>query len=133
MKKILIIFSVLLIVAVCTIAIPQSLCGGFYMGTTDTATIFTRNVLVTPLASFHSHVGRYPTTEEGIAALFSAPRAVESTWKGPYVSGDRLPLDPWGREYQYRSPALKSKTGYDVWSLGPDGVPSADDIGNWKN
>ncbi|MBL9200095.1 MAG: type II secretion system protein GspG [Opitutaceae bacterium] len=83
------------------------------------------------LALFFKDVGRYPTTEEGLSALLRAPQGAVQLWKGPYISSDRLPLDPWGREYQYRSPALKSKSGYDVWSLGPDGVLSADDIGNW--
>jgi len=51
--------------------------------------------------------------------------------KAPYMEGGRLPLDPWGRTYQYRCPGWMNPKGYDVWSLGPDGVVSADDIGNW--
>jgi len=41
------------------------------------------------------------------------------------------PLDRWGRAYQYRQPAMRSQSAYDLFSLGPDGVPSADDVGNW--
>jgi general secretion pathway protein G len=40
--------------------------------------------------------------------------------------------DPWGKQYQYKQPAERSKKGYDLYSLGPDGVESEDDIGNWK-
>ena len=40
----------------------------------------------------------------------------------------RVPLDPWKREYIYRSPGLKHTHGFDVFSAGPDGVPdTADD------
>ncbi|HEY9150542.1 MAG TPA: type II secretion system protein GspG, partial [Gammaproteobacteria bacterium] len=42
----------------------------------------------------------------------------------------RLPVDPWGNPYQYLSPGTHSSI--DIYSLGPDGVPSDDDIGNWN-
>jgi general secretion pathway protein G len=47
------------------------------------------------------------------------------------VPGNRLPVDPWKNPYQYRYPGTKNTDGYDVFSFGPDGVESADDIGNW--
>ena len=62
------------------------------------------------------------------------PAGKESRWKGPYL--EEVPLDPWKQPYQYRYPGSKNingARGYDVWSLGPDGTESADDIGNWKN
>ena len=40
-------------------------------------------------------------------------------------------LDPWGNPYQYRYPGTHNPDKYDVWSWGPDGHESADDIGNW--
>jgi general secretion pathway protein G len=45
--------------------------------------------------------------------------------------GNKIPLDPWKHPYQYRYPGTKNTDGYDVFSLGPDGVESGDDIGNW--
>jgi general secretion pathway protein G len=43
-----------------------------------------------------------------------------------------IPLDPWRQPYQYRFPGVKNKTGYDLWSKGPDEQDgTADDIGNW--
>ena len=91
---------------------------------------FVNGSLQTPLMTFKLAVGRYPTTEEGLKALLEAPEAVSDRWKGPYVRN--LPLDPWGNAYQYRQPAAKSKDGYDVWSMGPDGKNGTeDDIGNW--
>ena len=59
-----------------------------------------------------------------------APRSAADRWRGPYLDDAHKLKDPWGRPYQYRYPATKSKQPYDVYSLGPDGVESADDIGN---
>ena len=99
-------------------------------GQTKIAQSMVSDSFATPLMSFKLSVGRYPTTEEGLNALVNAPESLESRWKGPYVRN--IPLDPWGNPYQYRSPAVKSKDGYDVWSNGPDGQPDTDDdIGNW--
>ena len=91
---------------------------------------FVNNSLATPLMSYKLAIGRYPSTEEGLNALLNAPESAGDRWKGPYVRS--LPLDPWGNPYQYRYPAQKSKDGYDVWSMGPDGQnETEDDIGNW--
>ena len=91
---------------------------------------FVNNSLATPLMSYKLAIGKYPSTEEGLNALLNAPESAGDRWKGPYVRS--LPLDPWGNPYQYRYPAQKSKDGYDVWSMGPDGQNEAeDDIGNW--
>ena len=91
---------------------------------------FVNNSLATPLMSYKLAIGKYPSTEEGLNALLNAPESAGDRWKGPYVRS--LPLDPWGNPYQYRYPAQKSKDGYDVWSMGPDGKNGTeDDIGNW--
>lgn len=96
----------------------------------DTARQFVNNSIKAPLMSYRMHMGGYPTTEQGLAALYNAPTGERaSRWKGPYI--EKLPEDPWGNAYQYRFPGQKNPQGYDVWSLGPDGQQSADDIGNW--
>lgn len=95
------------------------------------AEAFVNSSLGTPMMTFKLSIGRYPTTEEGLAALYKAPESVGDRWSGPYIKN--LPLDPWGNSYQYRYPAQKSVEGYDVWSMGPDGKSDTeDDIGNWK-
>ena len=101
----------------------------------DIAKLFVSQSMQAPLAAYRIHVGHDPTTEEGLAALARCPKGLEERWKGPYVrvDEDKLPSDPWGRPYQYRCPGVHNPNGYDLWSLGPDGVPSRDDIGNWKN
>ncbi len=99
-------------------------------GQTKIAQTTVTDSFATPLMSFKLAVGRYPTTEEGLNALLTAPDSLENRWKGPYVRN--IPLDPWGNAYQYKFPAAKSKDGYDLWSNGPDGQSETeDDIGNW--
>lgn len=80
---------------------------------------------------FMLNVGRYPTTEEGLAALWSRPSTVpEGKWKGPYIKKSRL-VDPWGNTIAYYSPARRGGLDYDLISLGPDGAENtADDITN---
>jgi len=51
---------------------------------------------------------RYPTSEEGLAAV------------QPYLK-KALPNDPWGRPYVYRIPG--DRTEYEVISYGRDGKP----------
>ena len=72
------------------------------------------------LDTYRLDVGRYPTTEEGMAALITAPATATGKWNGPYLK-KALPLDPWGHAYQYRSPGAKGD--YEIVSLGKDGQP----------
>ncbi|MBX3674092.1 MAG: type II secretion system major pseudopilin GspG [Burkholderiales bacterium] len=75
------------------------------------------------LEVFKLDVGRYPTTQEGLAALI-APPAGASNWNGPYLKDRKVFVDPWGREFQYRSPGEKG--GFDIISLGADGKEGGD-------
>lgn len=81
---------------------------------------------------FHLEVGRYPTTEEGLAALTSAPGS-DKGWNGPYLKKRAIPLDPWGNDYLYRQPGEHGD--YDLYSFGRDGVEGGDgenaDIVSW--
>ena len=57
------------------------------------------------LGLFRFDVGRYPNTAEGLLALAQNPGI--DNWSGPYLNKLTLPKDPWGREYQYRSPGQR--------------------------
>ena len=72
------------------------------------------------LDTYRLDVGRYPTTEEGLAALMTAPPSAGVKWNGPYLK-KAVPLDPWGNAYQYRAPGARAE--YEVLSLGKDGQP----------
>jgi general secretion pathway protein G len=83
----------------------------------------------TALKLYELDNGAFPTTEEGLDALLSPPPSAIN-WKGPYL--EKKPIDPWGREYKYRSPGIHRSYDYDLYSLGRDGVESEDDITNWE-
>lgn len=85
--------------------------------------------IATGLKLYELDSGIYPSTEEGLGALFSKP-ASASGWNGPYL--ERKPIDPWGREYKYKCPGEHRTSDYDLYSLGRDGVESADDVKNWE-
>jgi general secretion pathway protein G len=72
------------------------------------------------LDTYRLDVGRYPSTEEGMAALMAAPPTAGIKWNGPYLKKG-VPQDPWGQPYQYRSPGSKGE--YEIVSLGRDGQP----------
>ena len=72
------------------------------------------------LKTYHLDVGRYPSTENGLASLIEAPTEVADYWHGPYLD-DELPLDPWRNPYQYRYPA-ENLQGLALYSLGADGA-----------
>jgi general secretion pathway protein G len=63
-------------------------------------------------------VGGYPTSAQGLNALWQAP-GQNDAWNGPYVRQERQLLDPWGRPFIYRSPGQKGP--FDLVSLGADG------------
>lgn len=70
--------------------------------------------------------GNYPSSLTG---LQEKPGSGADAWAGPYL--EKVPMDPWGKPYQYKNPGSHNTTGYDVYSFGKDGTESADDIGNW--
>src|SRR5207248_2738928 len=76
--------------------------------------------LASVLDMYKLDVGSYPTTEQGLQALISPPQGV-TRWSGPYVKGDKVPEDPWGRPFLYRSPSQRPGHEFDLYSLGPTG------------
>lgn len=92
--------------------------------------------LKTVLNEYRLENGAYPSTEQGLAALYEKPTVppVPETWDGPYIE-EPVQHDPWNHPYVYRCPGEHNKQGYDLLSYGADGVeggtgPDAD-IANW--
>jgi len=83
------------------------------------------------LDEYRLDTGHYPTTEQGLNALFVQP-ADEPKWDGPYLKKE-VPLDAWGNPYVYRMPGEHDE--YDLLSYGKDGQPGgtgeAADITSW--
>jgi len=74
---------------------------------------------------------QYPSTDQGLEALEKKPSGSPQprNYKaGGYIK--KLNKDPWGQEYLYLYPGTHSEL--DLFSLGPDGQQSEDDIGNWN-
>ncbi|HRX26475.1 MAG TPA: type II secretion system major pseudopilin GspG [Aminivibrio sp.] len=78
--------------------------------------------------------GFYPTTEQGLEALVSRPGGLpepRNYREDGYMK--KVPSDPWGRPYLYRSPGDHGEA--DLFSLGPDGAEGGEgknrDITNW--
>jgi len=87
----------------------------------------------TNLLTYSFKAGRYPTTEQGLKALVTKPQTepVPRNWT---QLDDRVPLDPWQNELQYRCPGKHNPKDFDLFSSGPDGNPDTeeDNIGNWE-
>jgi general secretion pathway protein G len=83
------------------------------------------------LDQYRIDTGRYPSTQQGLAALVAQP-ANEPRWQGPYLA-KAVPADPWSRPYIYREPGQHGE--YDLYSLGRDGAPGGagtdSDITSW--
>lgn len=79
-------------------------------------------LLTQALGAYSFDLGKkIPTEEEG---------GLEVLVNAGYL--EAVPKDPWGQTYQYVTPAVYSGRGYDLYSTGPDGVESQDDIVAWN-
>lgn len=94
-------------------------------------------MLGSSLDAYRLDNGAYPTTTQGLAALWSEPTTAPHprNWNGPYTRKE-IPTDPWGTAYVYRSPGSESGQGYEIVSLGADGRPGGEgeaaDIKSWE-
>ena len=83
------------------------------------------------LDQYRLDTGHYPSTEQGLLALFVKP-GDEPRWEGPYLK-KQAPPDPWGKPYLYKQPGEHGEL--DLFSYGKDGQPggtdNAADITNW--
>ncbi|WKJ88704.1 type II secretion system major pseudopilin GspG [Methylomonas montana] len=77
--------------------------------------------------------GRYPTSQQGLAALVERP-ADAKRWNGPYLRKDKIPQDPWNQDYHYVFPGQHGK--FDLYSFGADekegGEGEDQDINSWE-
>lgn len=76
------------------------------------------------MEQYHIDVGTFPTSQQGVDALFTAPADLGDTskWAGPY-SKKQIEPDPWSNPYQYES----TGDSFKVWSWGPDGQDGTED------
>jgi len=91
--------------------------------------------LETALQGYSISVGDYPTTEQGLGALWTVPNPNPENWDGPYITKPSF-ADPWGEDYVYLYPGNHEGYDYDLYSVGKDkkegGDPPFDsDITSW--
>lgn len=93
-------------------------------------------MLTAALDAYRLDNGHYPSTEQGLNALWEKPTIDPPTnWRAPYLRKP-VPNDPWGRPYVYYFPGQVNPTGFDLLSYGADGKPGGEgedaDIVSWK-
>jgi general secretion pathway protein G len=101
-----------------------------FTGRTQEAKITTTKTQISSLKSsldlFEHDNGRYPTSDEGLAALVNNPGDLPNWHK----VADSVPNDSFGNPFVYRCPGSNGKD-YDIVSFGPDGHEGGnDDITN---
>jgi general secretion pathway protein G len=127
--EILVVLAIIALLAGLTMTHMDTLFGS---SQAEVAKLMVNQSLKAPLLAYRLQMGDYPSTDEGLQALFAAPANKTDRWRGPYADGKFPVLDPWGEPYQYRYPGTRNKTGYDLWSKGPDRTDGTDDdVGNW--
>jgi general secretion pathway protein G len=125
-----------ILVVLVLIGIVMGIVGGNFLGKGEKAKGDAAKIEINQIGQtldlYKLEIGRYPTTQEGLQALITAPAGV-ANWNGPYWKNGTLPKDPWGNEYKYVSPG--SHGAYDIISYGSDGKEGGDgpnkDITNW--
>ncbi len=82
--------------------------------------------LDTAVKLFKADVGRYPTQDEGLAALIEEPASAEG-WAGPYLDGyAEVPRDPWHNAYHYFR-NVGGSPPCEIVCYGADGKPGGSD------
>ncbi|MCX8069685.1 MAG: type II secretion system major pseudopilin GspG [Thermodesulfovibrionales bacterium] len=80
-------------------------------------------LLSSGVQSYMLDVGKCPS------ALKDLINSSEPKWRGPYLSKKEIPVDPWGRDYQFKCPG--EHINFDLYSLGPNGKLDEKAIKNW--
>jgi general secretion pathway protein G len=125
-----------MLVVITIIALIMALVGPRVLNYLTDAKIKTAKIQITSFENaldlYYLDANRYPSTSDGLRALMERPNGV-GAWSGPYLKGNVVPNDPWGKPYIYRSPGEHG--AYDIISYGADGQeggtgPEAD-ITSW--
>lgn len=89
--------------------------------------------LASALDMYRLDIGRYPSTDEGLAALIEAPGTAK-VWNGPYLRKKKVPADPWNNAYHYAAPGQHGK--FDLFTLGADNSEGGEgedaDVASWE-
>ena len=105
------------------------------MGVQDQSMVDTQriqfDVVGDAMQQFKLNMHRYPSDDEGLAALWDASvledEEDEANWRGPYLE-EPVDTDQWGNELIYQYPGeIRGEAYFDIISSGPDGEEGTDD------
>lgn len=119
-----------MLVVLVIIGLLAGLVGPKLFGKVDSSKVQTAQTQVKmlkgALESMRLDIGRFPTTDEGMALLNTMPQdeKLRGRWRGPYLDGE-TPQDPWGMPYQYAFPGSNGQP-FALYSLGADGKPGGE-------
>lgn len=122
------IILVVVIIGILVTFVAQRITGGARTAK-DTAAKHQIETFKNCLYRYQMDMDDFPQTLQG---LVEKPSDVdEKAWKGPYLTSNVVPKDPWGHEYKYRTPG-EHFIDFDIWSDGKDGQEDTeDDITSW--
>ena len=117
-----------ILVVLVLIGVVLGVVGGNFIGKGEKAKADAAKIEMGQIAQtldlYKLEVGRYPSTQEGLQALISAPPGV-TNWNGPYWKKTSVPKDPWGNDYRYAAPG-QNNAPYEISSYGADGKEGGD-------
>ena len=118
---------IVILVTLASVATPMYM---NYIKKSKVATAKTQiKLLDDALQQYKLDVGTYPSDLQGLMENIDQ----SEKWDGPYIK-PRVPLDPWGGEYQYIFPGEHGE--FDIYSFGADGQEGGEgeyaDINNWE-
>ena len=100
-----------ILVVLVLIGVVLGIVGGNFIGKGEKAKADAAKIEIGQIGQtldlYKLETGRYPSTQEGLQALVSAPPGV-ANWNGPYWKKQAVPKDPWGNEYRYASPGANN-------------------------
>ncbi|MBD1389804.1 type II secretion system major pseudopilin GspG [Neiella sp. HB171785] len=116
-----------LLVVLVILGLLAGLVGPQFFGKVDSSKVRTAEtqvkMLKMALQTYRLDVGSYP---KSLDALRKAPEEAGDFWDGPYLD-EKLPLDPWNNEYQYRRDG-KADQGFYLYSFGADGLEGGEGL-----
>ena len=127
--------EMILVLAIISLLVGLGIYSLTNVGTSSEMVAANANVhtLDTNLIRYKTMAGALPSQAQGLKALTIRPSGDPAPNMWVQCVEPNALIDPWGKPYQYRNPGKRKTNGYDVYSLGPDGVDGTeDDIGNWK-
>ena len=118
---------IVILVTLASVATPMYM---NYIKKSKVATAKTQiKLLDDALQQYKLDVGTYPSDLQGLMENIDQ----SEKWDGPYIK-PRVPLDPWGAEYNYVFPGDHGE--FDIYSFGADGQEGGDgeyaDQTNWE-